>query len=161
MDESSEQPARGGINKDTASPCFSPHHYLHQQAAELAVQVRQDLIKSHQAKIILNRISNFATIYLCHEKLSSSFPPSTLFLSSHSHSFPQATDHYLNVVLEAVGNDKYRRLFDLYDGSALSIVIDTTSSMSGEIHAVKAQVAEIVASIPTEMYILVPYNDPC
>lgn len=64
------------------------------------------------------------------------------------------------MVLEAVGNDKYRRLFDLYEGSALSIVIDTTSSMSDEINAVKAQVAEIVASIPTEMYILVPYNDP-
>ncbi|MPC24810.1 von Willebrand factor A domain-containing protein 7 [Portunus trituberculatus] len=109
LDETVDQPARGGINKDTASPCFSPHHHLHQQAAELAVQ---------------------------------------------------ATDHYLEVVLEAVGNDKYRRLFDLYQGSALSILIDTTSSMSGEINAVRDQVAEIVASIPTELYILVPYNDP-
>lgn len=75
-------------------------------------------------------------------------------------SFPQATEHYLDVVLDAVGSDKYRRLFDLYQGSALSIVIDTTSSMSGEINAVKDQVAEIVANIPTELYILVPFNDP-
>ncbi|XP_063860185.1 von Willebrand factor A domain-containing protein 7-like [Scylla paramamosain] len=109
LDETADQPARGGINKDTASPCFSPHHHLHQQAAELAVL---------------------------------------------------ATDHYLDVVLEAVGSDKYRRLFDLYQGSALSILIDTTSSMSGEINAVRDQVAEIVASVPTELYILVPYNDP-
>lgn len=75
-------------------------------------------------------------------------------------SFPQATEHYLDVVLDAVGSDKYRRLFDLYQGSALSIVIDTTSSMSGEINAVTDQVAEIVANIPTELYILVPFNDP-
>lgn len=109
LDESAAQPAIGGINKDTASPCFSPHHHLHQQAADLAVQ---------------------------------------------------ATEHYLDVVLDAVGSDKYRRLFDLYQGSALSIVIDTTSSMTGEINAVKDQVAEIVASIPTELYILVPFNDP-
>lgn len=109
LDESSSSPAEGGINKDTASPCFSPHHYLHQQAAELAVQ---------------------------------------------------ATDYYLSVILEAVGNDKYRQLFDLYHGSALSVVIDTTSSMGNEITAVKNQVAEIVENSAPQIYILVPFNDP-
>nr|XP_045609987.1 von Willebrand factor A domain-containing protein 7-like isoform X1 [Procambarus clarkii] len=109
LDSSSWQPAEGGINKDTASPCFSPHHHLHQQAAELAVQ---------------------------------------------------ATDHYLRVLLDAVGNEKYRRLFDLYQGSALSIVIDTTGSMSDDIEAVKDQVASIVENTSPELYILAPYNDP-
>ena len=75
QDSSSKDPAQGGINKDTAYPCFSPHHYLHKEAAKLAVQ---------------------------------------------------ATQHYLDQILTVVGFDKYRRLFDLYLGSALSISIDTT-----------------------------------
>ena len=75
QDDSTKDPAQGGINKDTPFPCFSPHHYLHKEAAELAVQ---------------------------------------------------ATQHYLDEILTVVGFDKYRRLFDLYLGSALSISIDTT-----------------------------------
>ncbi|XP_027213280.2 von Willebrand factor A domain-containing protein 7 [Penaeus vannamei] len=109
LDDSSSVPAEGGINKDTASPCFSPHYHLHEQAAELAVQ---------------------------------------------------ATDHYLKVILDAVGNEKYRRLFDLYQGSALSIVIDTTQSMGNDIAAVQDQVAQIVNASSPELYILAPYNDP-
>ncbi|XP_066988330.1 uncharacterized protein [Macrobrachium rosenbergii] len=93
LDDSASAPAEGGINKDTASPCFSPHYHLHEQAAELAVQ---------------------------------------------------ATDHYLSVILDAVGVEKYRSLFDLYFGSALSITIDTTASMGKDIAAVKKQVAQIV-----------------
>ncbi|KAG7160513.1 von Willebrand factor A domain-containing protein 7-like 1 [Homarus americanus] len=109
LDDSSSVPAQGGVNKDTASPCFSPHHHLHQQAAELAVQ---------------------------------------------------ATDHYLSVLLDAVGNEKYRRLFDLYQGSALSIMIDTTGSMTDDIEAVKEQVKTIVENFNPELYVLAPYNDP-
>ncbi|XP_042873278.1 von Willebrand factor A domain-containing protein 7-like [Penaeus japonicus] len=109
LDDSSSVPAEGGINKDTASPCFSPHYHLHEQAAELAVQ---------------------------------------------------ATVHYLNVLLDAVGNDKYRRLFDLYHGSALSIAIDTTGSMSDDIAAVKQQVQQIVDSTSAELFILSPFHDP-
>ncbi|KAM6182344.1 von Willebrand factor A domain-containing protein 7 [Erethizon dorsatum] len=37
FDQSSSQPPRGGINKDSTSPGFSPHHTLHPQAAELAL----------------------------------------------------------------------------------------------------------------------------
>ncbi|XP_016070792.1 PREDICTED: von Willebrand factor A domain-containing protein 7 [Miniopterus natalensis] len=37
FDQSSSQPPRGGINKDSLSPAFSPHHTLHLQAAELAL----------------------------------------------------------------------------------------------------------------------------
>lgn len=32
----------GGINKETSDPLLSPHHHLHQQAAELAVQATRD-----------------------------------------------------------------------------------------------------------------------
>ncbi|KAJ8368947.1 hypothetical protein SKAU_G00089750 [Synaphobranchus kaupii] len=47
LDSSRHQGARGGINKDSTSPLFSPHHYLHGDAARLAtaatVAVLQDL----------------------------------------------------------------------------------------------------------------------
>nr|XP_045594468.1 von Willebrand factor A domain-containing protein 7-like isoform X1 [Procambarus clarkii] len=72
----------------------------------------------------------------------------------------QATDYYLKQVLQAVGADMYRRLFDLYQGSALSICIDTTGSMGDDIAAVQDQVAQIVANSNPEIYVLAPYNDP-
>ncbi|XP_037789699.1 von Willebrand factor A domain-containing protein 7-like [Penaeus monodon] len=109
LDDSSSAPAEGGINKDTASPCFSPHFHLHENT----------------------------------QKTDS-----------------QATDQYLKAILDAVGNEKYRRLFDLYEGSALSIVIDTTQSMGNDIAAVQDQVAQIVNASSPELYILAPYNDP-
>lgn len=37
FDQSSSQPPRGGINKDSTAPSFSPHHTLHLQAAQLAL----------------------------------------------------------------------------------------------------------------------------
>ncbi|XP_041490355.1 von Willebrand factor A domain-containing protein 7 isoform X2 [Microtus oregoni] len=37
FDQSSSQPPRGGINKDSTSPRFSPHHTLHLPAAEVAL----------------------------------------------------------------------------------------------------------------------------
>ncbi|XP_076772855.1 von Willebrand factor A domain-containing protein 7 isoform X3 [Arvicanthis niloticus] len=37
FDQSSSQPPRGGINKDSTSPSFSPHHMLHLQAAKVAL----------------------------------------------------------------------------------------------------------------------------
>ncbi|MGJ2272349.1 hypothetical protein ACR8FF_22360, partial [Salmonella enterica subsp. enterica serovar Paratyphi A] len=36
LDDTAGETPIGGINKDTASPCFSPHYYLHDKAAELA-----------------------------------------------------------------------------------------------------------------------------
>ncbi|KAF4101637.1 hypothetical protein G5714_018069 [Onychostoma macrolepis] len=36
LDSSRHQGAEGGINKDSTSPLFSPHHYLHKEAAHLA-----------------------------------------------------------------------------------------------------------------------------
>nr|XP_020829929.1 von Willebrand factor A domain-containing protein 7 isoform X2 [Phascolarctos cinereus] len=38
FDQSSRDIPRGGINKDSTSPAFSPHHDLHPQAAQLALQ---------------------------------------------------------------------------------------------------------------------------
>ncbi|KAL4647360.1 von Willebrand factor A domain-containing protein 7-like [Arapaima gigas] len=36
LDSSRHHEAKGGINKDSTSPIFSPHHYLHTEAARLA-----------------------------------------------------------------------------------------------------------------------------
>ena len=72
----------------------------------------------------------------------------------------QATQHYLNQIRFAIGNERFRFLFDLYRGSALAIVIDTTGSMATEIATVQEQVHLIVETTPAELYILVPYNDP-
>ncbi|MBZ3873290.1 von Willebrand factor A domain-containing protein 7, partial [Sciurus carolinensis] len=53
FDQSSSQPPRGGINKDSTSPGFSPHHMLHLQAAKLA------LLASIQAFTLLrNRLGD-------------------------------------------------------------------------------------------------------
>ncbi|XP_062860432.1 von Willebrand factor A domain-containing protein 7 [Trichomycterus rosablanca] len=38
LDSSRHQAAEGGINKDSTSPLFSPHHYLHNEAAQLATK---------------------------------------------------------------------------------------------------------------------------
>ncbi|KAK4292596.1 hypothetical protein Pmani_034651 [Petrolisthes manimaculis] len=40
-DGSRVEGARGGINKDLPTACFSPHHHLHQQAAEMAVEASE------------------------------------------------------------------------------------------------------------------------
>ncbi|XP_012738317.2 von Willebrand factor A domain-containing protein 7 isoform X1 [Fundulus heteroclitus] len=41
LDRSRHQSPRGGINKDSNSPIFSPHHYLHVEAAALAANATQ------------------------------------------------------------------------------------------------------------------------
>lgn len=38
LDRSRFLEAKGGINKDSTSPLFSPHHYLHVEAATLATE---------------------------------------------------------------------------------------------------------------------------
>ncbi|KAF5905479.1 von Willebrand factor A domain-containing protein 7-like, partial [Clarias magur] len=47
LDSSRHHAAEGGINKDSTSPLFSPHHFLHKEAAQLAskatVRVLRDL----------------------------------------------------------------------------------------------------------------------
>ncbi|KAK3570822.1 hypothetical protein QTP86_027647 [Hemibagrus guttatus] len=47
LDSSRHQAAEGGINKDSTSPLFSPHHFFHNEAAQLAskatVRVLHDL----------------------------------------------------------------------------------------------------------------------
>nr|XP_053638482.1 von Willebrand factor A domain-containing protein 7-like isoform X1 [Cherax quadricarinatus] len=40
-DKSGRVGARGGINKDLPTACFSPHHYLHEQAAQQAVRASE------------------------------------------------------------------------------------------------------------------------
>ncbi|XP_068223894.1 LOW QUALITY PROTEIN: uncharacterized protein [Palaemon carinicauda] len=108
-DDSASKKAIGGINKETTSPCFSPHHYLHKQAVDMAIA---------------------------------------------------ATEYYLSVLREAIGDDCFRHLFDLYPGSALSIMIDTTGSMTQEIKAVKAESKLIVERTNPAFYVLTPYKDP-
>ncbi|KAM8903729.1 von Willebrand factor A domain-containing protein 7 isoform 1-T2 [Spinachia spinachia] len=38
LDNSRYMGAKGGINKDSTSPLFSPHHYLHMEASKLALE---------------------------------------------------------------------------------------------------------------------------
>ncbi|XP_013875376.1 von Willebrand factor A domain-containing protein 7, partial [Austrofundulus limnaeus] len=45
VDSSRHQSARGGINKDSTSPLFSPHHYLHKEAASLATEATLTVLK--------------------------------------------------------------------------------------------------------------------
>lgn len=45
MDDSRHQSARGGINKDSKSPTFSPHHYLHVEAAALATKATLTVLR--------------------------------------------------------------------------------------------------------------------
>ncbi|XP_054454261.1 von Willebrand factor A domain-containing protein 7 [Anoplopoma fimbria] len=37
--------AKGGINKDSTSPLFSPHHYLHMEAANLAMEATLSVLR--------------------------------------------------------------------------------------------------------------------
>lgn len=43
-DRSRGDGARGGINKDLPTACFSPHNDLHQEAAKQAVEVRRVIL---------------------------------------------------------------------------------------------------------------------
>ena len=45
MDSSRHKGAKGGINKDSTSPFFSPHHYLHFDAAKLAAKATVAVLK--------------------------------------------------------------------------------------------------------------------
>ncbi|XP_067102530.1 von Willebrand factor A domain-containing protein 7 [Osmerus mordax] len=45
LDSSRHQGAKGGINKDSTSPLFSPHHYLHAQAARLATTATINVLR--------------------------------------------------------------------------------------------------------------------
>ncbi|KAJ7995232.1 hypothetical protein DPEC_G00242400 [Dallia pectoralis] len=45
LDFSRDQGAKGGINKDSTSPVFSPHHYLHVEAADLATMATLNVLR--------------------------------------------------------------------------------------------------------------------
>ncbi|TRY93853.1 hypothetical protein DNTS_023771, partial [Danionella cerebrum] len=61
LDSSRRQGAEGGINKDSTSPMFSPHHFLHKEAAHLAsmatLRVLRDLRNIVGSKSILRLFS--------------------------------------------------------------------------------------------------------
>ncbi|XP_028855507.1 LOW QUALITY PROTEIN: von Willebrand factor A domain-containing protein 7-like [Denticeps clupeoides] len=61
LDSSRHREAQGGINKDSTSPFFSPHHYLHVEAAHLATMatlaVLRDLRDAIGAKSFLRLFS--------------------------------------------------------------------------------------------------------
>ncbi|KAK2846963.1 hypothetical protein Q5P01_009962 [Channa striata] len=61
LDSSRHTGAKGGINKDSTSPFFSPHHYLHVEAAALATEatltVLRDLRDTVGAKTFLRLFS--------------------------------------------------------------------------------------------------------
>lgn len=82
------------------------------------------------------------------------------FLNNFNLHTPQASEHYLTQLREAIGDEHFHNLLDLYPGSALSIIIDTTGSMAFEIAAVKEKSREIVEKTHPDFYVLVPYGDP-
>ncbi|XP_054649755.1 von Willebrand factor A domain-containing protein 7 [Dunckerocampus dactyliophorus] len=45
LDSSRSRGAKGGINKDSTSPVFSPHHYLHMEAAMLASEATLTVLR--------------------------------------------------------------------------------------------------------------------
>uniref|UniRef100_A0A8C9Y8I4 von Willebrand factor A domain containing 7 n=1 Tax=Sander lucioperca TaxID=283035 RepID=A0A8C9Y8I4_SANLU len=45
LDSSRYKGAKGGINKDSTSPFFSPHHYLHVEAANLATEATLSVLR--------------------------------------------------------------------------------------------------------------------
>lgn len=45
LDSSRHMGAKGGINKDSTSPLFSPHHYLHVEAAALATEATLTVLR--------------------------------------------------------------------------------------------------------------------
>ncbi|KAF6721633.1 von Willebrand factor A domain-containing protein 7 [Oryzias melastigma] len=45
LDKNTALRAKGGINKDSTSPVFSPHHYLHKEAAALATEATQTVLR--------------------------------------------------------------------------------------------------------------------
>ncbi|XP_041797276.1 von Willebrand factor A domain-containing protein 7 [Chelmon rostratus] len=45
LDSSRNMGAKGGINKDSTSPFFSPHHYLHVEAATLATEATLSVLR--------------------------------------------------------------------------------------------------------------------
>ncbi|KAM8769434.1 von Willebrand factor A domain-containing protein 7 [Acanthopagrus schlegelii] len=45
LDSSRHTGAKGGINKDSTSPFFSPHHYLHMEAAMLATEATLSVLR--------------------------------------------------------------------------------------------------------------------
>ncbi|XP_029027336.1 von Willebrand factor A domain-containing protein 7 [Betta splendens] len=45
LDSSRYTAAKGGINKDSTSPLFSPHHYLHEEAAVLATEATMTVLR--------------------------------------------------------------------------------------------------------------------
>jgi Mg-chelatase subunit ChlD len=66
-------------------------------------------------------------------------------------------------VRKNIRNDAYSSLFELSYGSALAIVLDTSTSMEAEIGAVKAEILEIIdlaneGGIVPSVYILAPYE---
>ena len=73
---------------------------------------------------------------------------------------PKASEHYVGVLRDAIGNDHFVNLLNLYQGSALSIVIDITASMSEELNTVKEEAKLIVMNSHPELFVFVPYGDP-
>ena len=75
----------------------------------------------------------------------------------------QATFEYLETVRKTIQNDAFLSLLDLSFGSALAIALDTSSSMSNEIEAVKAEIVQIIAEanaggVRPSIYILAAYE---
>ncbi|XP_015746191.1 von Willebrand factor A domain-containing protein 7-like [Python bivittatus] len=116
-DVSQNYPPTGGINKETSNPELSPHYFLHQEAAELAIEATKSFFVGEGFGL-----------------------------------------------LSKVGDDIFKKVFNL-DGYSLTFVIDTTGSMTEDIHQVKINCIQLLRNYSGSPdapfnYILVPFNDP-
>lgn len=142
FDQSSSQPPRGGINKDSTSPSFSPHHELHLQAGEVALLASIDAFSLLRHRLGDKGFSRWVAV----PGAQGTAPGGR---SAEPHRVP------------ALGP----RLLDITPASSLSFVLDTTGSMGEEINAAKIQAQHIVeqrrgSAMEPSSYVLVPFHDP-
>ncbi|KAI4896696.1 hypothetical protein NFI96_016086 [Prochilodus magdalenae] len=71
LDSSRHQGAEGGINKDSTSPLFSPHHYLHKDAAQLATTATLSVLRDLQGEV---GPKSFLRLFSVHQ------PPALVFV---------------------------------------------------------------------------------
>ncbi len=72
LDASSLIPATGGINKDSGFLVFSPHAYLHTQAASLAVEHTEYYFNQIRARIGDDKYNEFMELIVDNQTLSQS-----------------------------------------------------------------------------------------
>lgn len=148
FDQSGSQPPRGGINKDSTSPGFSPHHMLHLQAADVALLASIEAFSLLRSRLGDRGFSRWVALWR--------WGPCWVGVPR---------ERGTQVRSPPCGSDLLHRLLDITPASSLSFVLDTTGSMGEEINAAKIQARHIVeqrqgSPMEPTLYVLVPFHDP-